>query len=40
MHQVPVNTPLVDESDIEAVTQALREGWISGEGPIVANFVM
>ena len=38
MRQVPVNTPLVDESDIEAVTQALQEGWISGEGPIVANF--
>jgi perosamine synthetase len=38
MRQVPVNTPLVDESDIEAVSQALRDGWISGEGPIVANF--
>jgi len=38
MRQVPVNTPLVDESDIEAVSQALRDGWISGEGPVVANF--
>ena len=38
MHQVPVNTPLIDESDISAVSQALREGWISGEGPVVANF--
>jgi len=38
MRQVPVNTPLVDESDIAAVSQALRDGWISGEGPVVANF--
>ena len=38
MRQVPVNTPLVDESDISAVSQALRDGWISGEGPVVANF--
>jgi perosamine synthetase len=38
MRQVPVNTPLIDESDVEAVSQTLREGWISGEGPIVANF--
>ena len=38
MHQVPVNTPLVDEGDISAVSQALRDGWISGEGPVVAKF--
>ncbi len=38
MHQVPVNTPLVDESDILAVSQTLRDGWISGEGPVVAKF--
>jgi len=38
MRQVPVNTPLVHESDVEAVSKALRDGWISGEGPIVANF--
>lgn len=38
MRQVPVNTPLVDASDIEAVSNALRDGWISGEGPVVANF--
>ena len=38
MHQVPVNTPLVDEGDILAVSQALRDGWISGEGPVVAKF--
>ena len=38
MHQVPVNTPLIDESDVDAVSQALRDGWISGEGPVVAKF--
>ena len=38
MRQVPVNTPLIDENDIEAVSQALRDGWISGEGPVVASF--
>lgn len=38
IRQVPVNTPLVDESDVAAVSQALRDGWISGEGPVVANF--
>jgi perosamine synthetase len=38
MRNIPVNTPLIDESDIQAVSQALRDGWISGEGPIVANF--
>ncbi len=38
MHQVPVNTPLIDESDILAVSQALRDGWISGEGPVAAKF--
>ena len=38
MKSVPVNTPLVDESDVEAVSRALRDGWISGEGPIVADF--
>ena len=38
MRSVPVNLPLVSESDIESVSQALRDGWISGEGPIVANF--
>jgi perosamine synthetase len=38
MHQVPVNTPLVDEGDVLAVSQALRDGWISGEGPVVAKF--
>jgi aspartate aminotransferase len=36
--QVPVNTPLITEDDIESVVHALRDGWVSGEGPIVAEF--
>jgi perosamine synthetase len=35
---IPVNTPLITEEDIEAVSRVLREGWISGEAPIVAEF--
>lgn len=36
--QVPVNTPLITEDDIASVVTALRDGWVSGEGPIVAEF--
>ena len=36
--QVPVNTPLITEGDIASVVNALRDGWVSGEGPIVAEF--
>jgi len=36
--QVPVNTPLITEDDINSVVQALRDGWVSGEGPIVNSF--
>lgn len=35
---IPVNLPSITESDIEAVVQTLRAGWISGEAPIVAEF--
>ena len=38
MKSIPVNTPLITESDIEAVAASLREGWVSGDGPIVAKF--
>ena len=38
LRQVPVNTPLITEDDISSVVNALRDGWISGEGPIVAKF--
>ena len=34
----PVNKPLITDLDIESVSQALRSGWISGEGPIVQEF--
>ena len=35
---VPVNVPLITENDIEAVVKCLRDGWISGEGPVVTEF--
>lgn len=35
---VPVSNPFVSESDIHSVAKALRDGWISGEGPIVEAF--
>ena len=35
---IPVNIPLITEDDIEAVTEVMRQGWISGEAPIVAEF--
>jgi perosamine synthetase len=34
----PVNKPLIDDRDVEALTQVLRQGWISGEGPVVQEF--
>ena len=36
--QVPVNTPLITEEDINSVVEALRDGWVSGEGPVVNAF--
>ena len=35
---IPVNVPLITEGDVDAVAQCLRDGWISGEGPVVAEF--
>lgn len=35
---IPVSEPAVTEADVEAVAKALREGWISGEGPYVEAF--
>lgn len=32
---IPVNRPLIDDSDLKAVTIALQETWISGETPPV-----
>ena len=35
---IPVNVPLITQDDVEAVAQCLRDGWISGEGPVVTEF--
>src|SRR3954452_13260296 len=35
---VPVNQPEIGERELEYVTEALRSGWISSEGPFVARF--
>jgi perosamine synthetase len=35
---IPVNIPLITEQDREAVNQALIDGWVSGEGPVVQEF--
>jgi perosamine synthetase len=35
---IPVNVPLITESDVKAVSQCLIDGWISGEGPVVTEF--
>jgi perosamine synthetase len=35
---IPVNVPMITEADAEAVSQCLRDGWISGEGPVVTEF--
>lgn len=35
---IPVNIPDIREEDLQSVVNALREGWISGEGPIVREF--
>lgn len=35
---IPVNIPSVTQDDIDSVVSALRDGWISGEGPVVQDF--
>lgn len=35
---IPVNRPLISESDIKSVTECLKQGWVSGEGPFVQRF--
>ena len=35
---IPVSRPHIAETDIQAVSDALREGFVSGEAPIVAAF--
>jgi perosamine synthetase len=38
MRVIPVNSPLITECDAEAVAEALRCGWVSGDGPMVEEF--
>jgi perosamine synthetase len=35
---IPVNEPLLTESDYASVMEALRSGWISGAGPYIDTF--
>ena len=35
---IPVNTPLINNSDVSAVSKSIRSGWISSEGPNVRKF--
>ncbi len=35
---IPVNEPLLTESDLASVNEALRSGWISGAGPHIDAF--
>ncbi len=35
---IPVNIPLITEEDVEYVSKAMRETWVSGEGKYVAEF--
>jgi perosamine synthetase len=35
---IPVSTPSLDDSDVEAVASCVRDGWISSEGPKVRQF--
>lgn len=38
LFQVPVNTPLITRDDEKAVAQCMQDGWVSSEGPVVAEF--
>jgi perosamine synthetase len=35
---VPVNTPLIDDQDIQAVLDCVKSGWISSQGPYIESF--
>lgn len=35
---IPVNTPLLDGNELKYVTEAIQDGWISSEGPMVKRF--
>jgi perosamine synthetase len=36
--RIPANEPLLDGSEEALLVQCIRDGWISGEGPVVARF--
>lgn len=36
--EIPVNNPLITEQDVDFVTSTLRQGWVSGDSPVVAEF--
>lgn len=35
---IPVNRPVISDTDIEAVSRTLRDTWVSGESPAVEEF--
>lgn len=35
---VPVNTPLIDDQDAEAVFKCVKSGWVSSQGPFIDRF--
>ena len=35
---IPVNTPLIDNTDASSVSKSIKSGWISSEGPSVNEF--
>lgn len=35
---IPVNEPLLDGNELKYLTECIRSGWISSEGPFVADF--
>ncbi len=38
MNSIPVNTPLLDGNEERYLTECIRTGWISSEGPAVSEF--
>jgi perosamine synthetase len=35
---IPVNTPLLDGNELDYLTECIKTGWISSEGPFVSEF--
>ena len=38
MNYIPVNRPIISDNDIASVKNAMTDGWISSDGPLVAEF--